>query len=103
MQRLRKVVSTRACLQIAAGFKKAPTQTRNFSAWMTDSAGIPQEKPKNDGYQYIGNNIERARDEIIDKEFERVLNEPSTNEQRQALEQLLGKDFFIFNIFNSMP
>ena len=89
MQRFRKVIASRACVQVAAAFRN-PVKIARFSTYTTDSAGVPQEQPKDDGFVYFRNNEEIERDEIMNAQFERMLNCADSSEERQRLVLLLG-------------
>ena len=98
MQRFRKIGAVRASLQITAGLKKSANVAK-FSTWMTDTVGVVQEKPRDDGFKYYKSAKDIEREKIMDAEFERILNSYATSEDKQKLIQLLGKSVstFIFH------
>ena len=89
MQRFRKIGAVRASLQITAGLKKSANVAK-FSTWMTDTVGVVQEKPRDDGFKYYKSAKDIEREKIMDAEFERILNSYATSEDKQKLIQLLG-------------
>ena len=89
MQRFRKFGALRAPLKAATGFKK-PAGLARLSTWTSDSSPIVQEQPRDDGFKYFESEAERARNKLMEENFEKVLNEYRTSEARQTLILLLG-------------
>jgi hypothetical protein len=89
MQRFRKFGAMRAPFKAAAGFKK-PAGLAMLSTWTTDSCPIIQEYPRDDGFKYFASEHEKERNKLMEENFEKILNQYSTNEQKQTLILLLG-------------
>lgn len=89
MQRFRKFGALRAPLKAATGFKK-PASLARFSTWTTDSCPIIHEEPRNDGFKYFESEAEKARNKLMEENFEKVLNQYRTSEAKQTLVLLLG-------------